>query len=567
MGATRMPARPLVADRRVAAIVLLALAVSIPAAGQFSFSPPGSASSPTPTPAEPAADPYGRETPHGCFFGFLHAAEKGNYELAATFLQIPASMTKEREEIARQVQVVFDHRLDTSRLDLVSRNPLGSEDDALGPGRERVAELRVENGRVDVVLVRVEELGAPPIWQISWETLRECRRIYRELDVPDIGGKLPGFLTNIRVGAMPLWQVATFVLLLPLLFAVSWLVVTLVFALVRLVRRRQTAADTSWWAPGARSPATALLTLLLHRTAVEWLGMPALYRLFYNRILAVLFFLGLYWLLSRLVDALDRRVISRFVPAASTARHTTLTLVRRTLKLLAFVVVFLIGLASFGVNLTATLAGLGIGGLVLAFAAQKSLENLFGGVAVLTDRALGVGDTCRIAGGQQGEVEDITLWATRIRTQERTVLSIPNGSVMAAQIENISRRDKFWFHPVVGLDYATTATQLEQVLAGLRAMLAGEPRVQTRDARVQLVRLGASSLDIEVSAYVRAADSPTFQAIQEELLLKTLRIVEETGTSLAFPSQSVYLRSEAPDRGSVGASTPRSREADVPQSR
>jgi len=327
---------------------------------------------------------------------------------------------------------------------------------------------------------------------------------------------------------------------------VAWVLVTSIFALLRLVRRRKSETPVGYWAKSARNPVTVLLTLLLHRAAVEWMGMPALYRLFYNRILVVLLLGGLFWLLSRMVDALDRRVFVRYI-GGTAGRQTTLSLLRRFLKIVAFVIVLLLGLAFFGVNLTATLAGLGIGGLVLAFAAQKSLENLFGGVAVLADQALSVGDVCRIGTAPMGEIEDITLWATRVRTQDRTVLSIPNGTVASSQIENLTRRDKFWFNPVVGVVYDTKVEQLEKVLAGLREMLAAEPRVQTRDARVSLARLGPSALEIQVFAYVRAADRPGFDAIQEELLLKILRIVQDAGTSLAFPSQTVYVRRDDRD--------------------
>jgi MscS family membrane protein len=151
-----------------------------------------------------------------------------------------------------------------------------------------------------------------------------------------------------------------------------------------------------------------------------------------------------------------------------------------------------------------------------------------------------VGDTCRIA-GQLGEVEDVTLWATRLRTNDRTVVSIPNGVVMEAQIENLSRRDKFWFHPIVGLVYDTTAGQLRRVLDGLRQMLATDPRVETEGARVRFLRLAESSLDLEVFAYVRAATWPEFLEVQEELLLRLLEIVTEAGTSVAFPSRTLYL--------------------------
>jgi MscS family membrane protein len=182
-----------------------------------------------------------------------------------------------------------------------------------------------------------------------------------------------------------------------------------------------------------------------------------------------------------------------------------------------------------------------VSALLLAFAAQKSLENVFGGFAILADRPLSVGDTCRI-GGQLGEVEDITLWATRLRTNERTVVSIPNGAVMTGQIENLTRRDRFWFHPTVGLAYETTAAQMGVVLGELRGLLAADPRVEKEGSRVRFARLGTSSLDIDVFAYVRADAYPTFLAVQEELLLRVLEIVEAAGTSVAFPSRTVYLR-------------------------
>ena len=254
---------------------------------------------------------------------------------------------------------------------------------------------------------------------------------------------------------MALWQVLGAILLLPVLYGVAWVLVSALVGTVRRLRRQ--SATTGLWAHSARSPATVLLTLVLHRIAVVFLGMPALYRLFYDRVLRVLLLAGLLWFLLRLVDNFDRRV-RRASPAGGSERplHATLSLGRRILKIAAFVFVVLLGLASFGVNLTATLAGLGIGGLALAFAAQKTLANLFGGVAVLTDNVIRVGDTCRI-GGQHGEVEDVTLWSTRLRTSERTVVSIPNGMVMESPIENLTRRDKFWFHPVVGLAYETTA--------------------------------------------------------------------------------------------------------------
>ena len=516
--------------------LLLGLALS----GSAQVPIPGSSATPAPEDAEVGADPYGRETPRGCLYGFLRASRRGNMKTAAVYLQIPPSVQGAREAIARQLHLVFDHRFMTTSLDQVSRSRRGALDDDLDPDTDRVGELRGADGLIDVLVVRQERSDGPPIWLISWETILECRRLYDTLGLLDIEGRLPKILVENRFAGMALWQLIAIVVLLPILYGVAWLLVSGVVAVARRIRRGRGEAATGLWSHSARSPVTFLLALILHRLAVVWIGMPALDRLSYDRILRVLLLAGLLWFLLRLIDNFDRRVLSRVLPAGAGARHPTLTLSRRILKIAAFVFVVLLGLASFGVNLTATLAGLGIGGLALAFAAQKSLANLFGGVAVLAENVVRVGDTCRIA-GQLGEIEDVTLWSTRIRTNERTVVSIPNGVVMESQIENLSRRDKFWFHPIIGLVYATTADQIRRVLDLTRQMLAADPRVEAEGARVRLLRLSESSLDIEVAAYVRAATNPELLQVQEELLLRLLDIVAEAGTEIAFPSRTVYL--------------------------
>ncbi len=527
--------------RRPFAPGLLALAIAFAAPAEQLIAP---APAPTPTVQDDAAaDPYGRETPQGCFFGFLRTTDKGSYANAAEYLQIPPSLRSQREQIAAQFQEVLDQRFVSTSLERISGSPRGAIEDGLPPNVERVGEILGPDGSFDVLLIRHEAAGEPPVWLISWETIREARQVYGQLGAPVVARQLPDFLVRTRIGPLRLWQIAAFLLLLPVLYGLSWLLVRGSFALVRRARREPETGPTGEWAASARSPATLLIALLLHRIAVFWLGIPVMYRVYYNRFLYVLLLLILLWMLLRIVNVVDRHLLRRVMPAGRTTGGPSLSLVRRALRGVAFVLVVLLALPVFGVNVTATLAGLGIGGLVLAFAAQKSLENVFGGFAILADRPLSVGDTCRI-GGQLGEVEDITLWATRLRTNERTVVSIPNGAVMTGQIENLTRRDKFWFHPTVGLAYETTAAQMSAVLAQLRALLAADPRVETQGSRVRFARLGDSSLDIDVFAYVRVDTYTEFLAVQEDLLLQVLQIVEASGTSVAFPSHTVYLRAD-----------------------
>jgi MscS family membrane protein len=194
------------------------------------------------------------------------------------------------------------------------------------------------------------------------------------------------------------------------------------------------------------------------------------------------------------------------------------------------------------------LAGLGVGGIAVALAAQKTLENVIGGIALIFDRALNVGDWLKW-GEIVGTVEDVGLRSTRIRTLDRTLLSVPNGQVSAVSLETLSARDKFWFHPMISLRYDTTTSQMHSVLQGIRSLLAKEPRIERDSVRVRFLRFGVSSLDIDVFAYFLSRDYGEFLEGQEVLLFQIMETIQSAGTSLALPSQTMYLR----DAGMPGA--------------
>jgi MscS family membrane protein len=194
----------------------------------------------------------------------------------------------------------------------------------------------------------------------------------------------------------------------------------------------------------------------------------------------------------------------------------------------------------FGFNVTALVAGLGIGGLAFALAAQKTIENLFGGVTLLADRPIVVGDFCRF-GDKIGTVEEIGLRSTRIRTLDRTVVTVPNAQFSDLQLENFAKRDVIRLYAVLGVRYETTPDQLRFVLAELRSMLLAHPKVSPDPARVRFVGFGAYSLDLELFAYVYTADWNEFLTIREDIFLRIMDIVESAGSGFAFPSQTTYL--------------------------
>jgi MscS family membrane protein len=134
----------------------------------------------------------------------------------------------------------------------------------------------------------------------------------------------------------------------------------------------------------------------------------------------------------------------------------------------------------------------------------------------------------------------IGLRSTRIRTPDRTIISVPNSQFSAMTLENISGRDKIWFHPTLNLRRDTTSVQLTQVLSSWSELLRAHPKVETGPLPVRFIGVGAYSLDIEVVAYVRTADGDEFLALQQELLLKMLQSVEHAGTALAVPLQESF---------------------------
>jgi MscS family membrane protein len=192
-----------------------------------------------------------------------------------------------------------------------------------------------------------------------------------------------------------------------------------------------------------------------------------------------------------------------------------------------------------GVNLTAVLAGVGIGGIAIALAAQKSLENIFGAVMIVSDRAIRVGDFCR-AGEFTGTVEDIGLRSTRIRTLERTVVSVPNGQLITMSLENFSLRDKFLFHHRIHLGYETSADQLRGCLAEIRTMLRVHPKMDPETARVSLTAFRDSSIEIEVFAHIPATSNEDFLTAQEELLMQIMDIVRANGAKFALPPPALF---------------------------
>ena len=211
--------------------------------------------------------------------------------------------------------------------------------------------------------------------------------------------------------------------------------------------------------------------------------------------------------------------------------------------------------SNIGIPITPVLAGLGVGGLAVALAAQSTIENVIGGLTLFGDRPVRVGEFCRF-GDTLGTVEEIGLRSTRIRTLERTVVTVPNAEFSKMELENFNLRDQMLLHTTIGLRYETTPEQLRRVLAELYELLLTHPKVVDDPLWVRFAGFGAYSLDVEFFAYVGSADRLEFFAVREEIYLRIMDLIDEAGTGFAFPSQTHYL---AQDPGLLGTPAPTAR--------
>ncbi len=250
--------------------------------------------------------------------------------------------------------------------------------------------------------------------------------------------------------------------------------------------------------------------------------------------------LAFYWALSRGIDVL-RELLGNSGWGRAPSIRALLPLGARVGKVFIIVLAVVAFLSELGYAVTSLIAGLGIGGVAVALGAQKTLENLFGAFSIGADQPFIQGDAVRI-GDVAGTVEAVGLRSTRIRTQERTLVTIPNGKLADQQIESFAARDRLLLKTSLQLVYGTSAAQLRAILRGVEAALREQPELFSEGVTVRFVGWSESSLDVEVSAWFATTDWQEFMVIRQELLLQFMEIVEREGSAFAFPTRTVHLQ-------------------------
>jgi MscS family membrane protein len=494
-------------------------------------------------PAE-TADELHPDTPRGAMLGFLVAARAGDWALAASHLDLRALPEADRAargpRLARRLKSVLDRTLWVD-VDDLSTKPEGTLDDGLPPDRERVGTIDSRRGPVDVLLRRIDLPDGTHRWEVSATTVARIPQLNEEFGRGLLTEFLPAPFVDIRFFEVELWQWIGLCLLVPLAIGVSWIVAALASRSLRTFARA--AGLDAKVAAAVVGPVRAIAALLLFSAGAYVLALSVPIQAMLNGVIKVLTIVAFAWLAVRLVDVLARAVEHRFLSRGQPVAVSVVPLGRRSLKTFVLVLGVIALLQNFGFNVTGLLTGLGIGGLAVALAAQKTVENLFGGVTLIADQPVRVGDFCRF-GDRIGTVEEVGLRSTRVRTLDRTVVTIPNAEFSSLQLENFARRDRIWLQATIGLRYETTPDQLRHVLVDLKRLLLAHPKIYPDPARVRLVGFGAYSIDLEIFAYVRTTDINEFLAVREDLYLRIMDVIAASGTGFAFPSQTIYAAAD-----------------------
>jgi MscS family membrane protein len=243
----------------------------------------------------------------------------------------------------------------------------------------------------------------------------------------------------------------------------------------------------------------------------------------------------------RLVDLVVSRLTTAPWAEARPASRGLLTLASRVVKFVLVVFAAIGFLGALGLPVTSLIAGVDIGGIAIAFGAKQTVENLFGAFALGVDQPLREGDFVRTDSGVLGTVESVGLRSTRIRTLDRTVVSMPNGRLADSRIETFGLRDRCRLHAVLGLHYATTAAQLREVLANVERRLREHPKTYQDELVVKLVKLGDFAFEIEVQAWFDGPDYNAFRDWRQEMLLAFVEVIEQAGSKLAYPTRAVQV--------------------------
>ncbi|MBC3538733.1 mechanosensitive ion channel family protein [Rufibacter sp. H-1] len=487
-------------------------------------------------------DSLGRRTPRGTVQGFIKSIADENYDKAALYLNLDSTLQLEQDgaKLAHALQRLLDQGGEIIPYSLINDTYSGREDDNLGPNLDRVGSATVNGEEFDLFLEKLEDPEGGPIWLFSSQTVQRIPAVIEQASKPLADKVMPQVAVDTKWNGVPVGQWFFLLLIVALAYAASWVTIRLVVFLIKRGWRRAREEHIAGIIQAFTLPLQLYLALWLFIATTQRVGISIIVRQQFSQLTVLIGLMVFLLLLWRLIEVMSQYLERRLTRKRNQAALSAVLFLRRGSKIAIIVFGIIAFLGTLGFDVTTGLAALGIGGIALALGAQKTVENFVGSVTLIADQPIRVGDFCKV-GDTVGTVETIGMRSTRIRTNDRTVVTIPNGDFSSQRIENFAHRDRVWFHPTFGVRCDTSPDQIRYLLVELRAILYAHPKIDPESARVRFVGIGASSFNLEVFSYVMTADFNEFLEIQEDLLLRMMDVIDASGSGFAFPSQTVYL--------------------------
>jgi MscS family membrane protein len=483
-------------------------------------------------------DEFNRGVPRTTVQGFFLAIQERDFERAAEYLDLrhlPEEVKKmPGAELAREFRIVLARTIWIDLSDL-SLDPEGHGKDGLPPYRDRIGRIKDKSKTFDILLQKVPREDGVSIWKFSNKTIAHIPEMYAIFGSGLLDELLPTWFFDIWIFEVYLgeWVAVIAIGLVAYLVAVG-----LTAPLYYWIRRKETPIYTQLL-KSFKTPFRFVLWIIIGNQLFSMLHLSLVAQALHEAktIMLIIFT----WFAMRAIDFGFVRWGLRIKKKGQSGMSALLPSLGTALKVVLALAVVIFWLDNLGFKVTTLLAGLGIGGLAVALAAQKSLENVIGAITLYTSRPVKVGDFCRF-GESYGTVEEIGMRATKVRTHDSTVINVPNAEFSSIQLENFSLREHMWYHPKIQLRYGTTPDQLRYVLVEVRKMFYSHPKMLPSPARIRFEGFGEHSLDLQVFAFLDVNNPNDFTEVAEDLNLRIMDIVAQAGTEFAIPSQSLYVQ-------------------------
>jgi MscS family membrane protein len=391
--------------------------------------------------------------------------------------------------------------------------------------------------------VRLIRKGEPAHWVFTQATVKRVDAWYGAIELRWLLERVPDPLLKAGPRQVPRWQWLAMIAIGAAAAVLGWALSRATVAVLRPLTHRTQAKWDDALLDGLRGPFAVGWMLVLWRLVTPWLGLfraaeDFIHQLVRGGLLAVFF-----WTLARSVEVTGQLLLHSAWAIERPSVHALVPLAARVGKLLVLAAAVIALFSVLGYPVASLLAGLGIGGLVVALAAQKTLENLFGAFSIGVDQPFRVGDLVKVE-DVTGTVEAIGLRSTRVRTQDRTLITFPNGRLAEMRLESYTARDRMRMCCSLDLSRGTTAAQLRAILSGSERALREHPKIWPDEISVVFTDIAESSFRIEITAWFQVTRLFDLARIRQELLLCFMDVVEQSGAAFAYPARTVHVRGE-----------------------